>query len=121
MTPTIVIEDGVPILAVGGSGGGRIATGVTQAVLARLVFGLDPGACVSAPRIHVDGPSPEVLLPSDVPEDVRQGLRARGETVRDERYPFAAVQMIAWERGQLGGARVLSAADPRKEGFAVAE
>ena len=121
MTPTLVIENGVPILAVGGSGGGRIATGVTQAVLARLVFGLDPGACVSAPRVHVDGPTPELLLPSDVPEDVRQGLRARGETVREERYPFAAVQMIAWERGQYGGARVLSAADPRKEGFAVAE
>jgi gamma-glutamyltranspeptidase/glutathione hydrolase len=121
MTPTIVIEDGVPILAVGGSGGGRIATGVTQATLARLVFGLDPGACVSAPRLHVDGPTPELLVPSDVPEDVRQGLRARGETVRDERYPFAAVQMIAWERGPLGGARVLAAADPRKEGFAVAE
>ena len=121
MTPTIVLEDGVPILAVGGSGGGRIATGVTQATLARLVFGLDPGACVSAPRVHVDGPTPELLLPSDVPEDVRQGLRARGEGVRDERYPFAAVQMIAWERAPLGGARVLSAADPRKEGLAVAE
>lgn len=121
MTPTIVIEDGVPILAVGGSGGGRIATGVTQATIARLVFGLDPGACVSAPRIHVDGPTPELLVPSDVPEDVRQGLRARGETVRDERYPFSAVQMIAWERGQLGGARVLAASDPRKEGFALAE
>ena len=98
MTPTIVIEDGVPILAVGGSGGGRIATGVTQAALARLVFGLDPGACVSAPRLHIDGPTPELLVPADVPEDVRQGLRARGETVRDERYPFSAVQMIAWER-----------------------
>ena len=121
MTPTIVIEEGVPILAIGGSGGGRIATGVTQATLARLVFGLDPGACVAAPRIHVDGPTPELLVPSDVPEDVRQGLRSRGETVRDERYPFAAVQMIAWERGPLGGARVLAAADPRKEGFAAAE
>jgi gamma-glutamyltranspeptidase/glutathione hydrolase len=121
MTPTIVIEDGVPILAVGGSGGGRIATGVTQATLARLVFGLDPGTCVSAPRIHVDGPTPELLVPSDVPEDVRQGLSARGETVREERYPFAAVQMLAWERAPLGGARVLAAADPRKEGFAIAE
>ncbi len=121
MTPTIVLEDGVPILAVGGSGGGRIATGVAQATLARLIFGMDPGACVSAPRMHVDGPTPELLIPNDVPEDVRQGLRARGETVRDERYPFAAVQMIAWERAPLGGARVLAAADPRKEGFAVAE
>jgi gamma-glutamyltranspeptidase/glutathione hydrolase len=121
MTPTIVLEDGVPILALGGSGGGRIATGVTQATLARLVFGLDPGACVSAPRVHVDGPSPELIVPSDVPEDVRAGLRARGESPKDDPYPFSAVQMIAWERGAHGGARVLAAADPRKEGLAIAE
>ncbi len=121
MTPTIVIQNGVPILAIGGSGGSRIATGVTQAALARLVFGLDPGACVSAPRVHVDGPTPEVIVSSDVPEDVRQGLRARGEQVRDDTYPFSAVQMIAWERSSLGTARVLAAADPRKDGFAVAE
>ena len=121
MTPTIVIENGVPILAVGGSGGSQIATGVLQATLARLVFGLDPAACVSAPRIHVDGPAPEVRVPSDVPEDVRRGLRARGEEVKDETYPFAAVQMVAWEKSALGGARVLAASDPRKDGFAAAE
>jgi gamma-glutamyltranspeptidase/glutathione hydrolase len=121
MSPTIVTQNGVPILAIGGSGGSRIATGVTQAALARLVFGLDPGACVAAPRVHVDGPTPELVVPSDVPEDVRQGLRARGELVREDSYPFSAVQMIAWERSPLGMARVLAAADPRKDGYAIAE
>ncbi len=121
MTPTIVLQDGVPILALGGSGGGRIATGVTQAALARLVFGLDPSACVSAPRIHVEGASPALIVPSDVPEDVRVGLRARGEVLKDDPYPFSAVQMIAWERGPDGTARVLAAADPRKDGLAIAE
>ncbi len=121
MAPTIVLQGGVPILALGGSGGSRIATGVTQAALARLVFGLDPGACVAAPRIHVDGPTPELIVPAEVADDVRQGLRARGELPRDDTYPFSAVQMIAWEKGPLGMARVLAAADPRKEGFAIAE
>ena len=120
MSPVIVLENGLPVLALGGSGGSRIATGVTQAALARLVFGLDPSACVSAPRIHVGGPSAELLLPSEVPEDVRSGLRARGEVVKDERYPFAAVNLIAWER-RGNGARVLAAADPRKQGFAAAQ
>jgi gamma-glutamyltranspeptidase/glutathione hydrolase len=120
MAPTIVLEGGVPILALGGSGGERIATGVTQAALARLVFGLDPGACVSAPRVHV-GASAELFVPSDVPEDVRQGLRARGERLIDETYAHAGVGMIAWERGTYGGARVVAAADPRKDGLAAAE
>jgi gamma-glutamyltranspeptidase/glutathione hydrolase len=121
MAPTIVLQSGVPILAIGGSGGSRIATGVTQAALARLVFGLDPGACVSAPRVHVDGPTPELIVASEIPEDVRAGLRARGELIREDNYPFSAVQMIAWERGPFGMARVLAAADPRKDGFAIAE
>jgi gamma-glutamyltranspeptidase len=116
-----VLQDGVPILAIGGSGGSRIATGVTQAAIARLVFGLDPGTCVAAPRIHVDGPTPDLIVPAEVADDVRQGLRARGEVPRDDTYPFSAVQMIAWEKGPLGMARVLAAADPRKEGFAIAE
>jgi hypothetical protein len=29
--------------------------------------------------------------------------------------------MIAWERGPDGAARVLAAADPRKDGLAIAE
>jgi gamma-glutamyltranspeptidase/glutathione hydrolase len=120
MSPAIVLEDGRPILALGGSGGARIATGVTQAALARLVFGLDPSACVSAPRIHVGGPSAEMQLPLEIPEDVRAALRARGEIVKEERYPFAAVNLVAWER-RGNGARVLAAADPRKQGFAAAQ
>jgi gamma-glutamyltranspeptidase/glutathione hydrolase len=120
MSPVIVLEAGLPVLALGGSGGSRIATGVTQAALARLVFGLDPSACVSAPRIHVGGASGEILVSPEIAEDVRAGLRARGETVKDDQYPFAAVNLVAWER-RGNGARVLAAADPRKQGLAAAQ
>jgi gamma-glutamyltranspeptidase/glutathione hydrolase len=120
MTPAIVFEGGVPILAVGGSGGGRIATGVTQVALARLVFGLDPSACVSAPRIHVSGASSELIVDGDLIEDVRSGLRARGENLKDETYAHPAVQLVAWDRA---GARprILAASDPRKGGLAAAQ
>ena len=119
MSPTIVLENGEPILAVGGSGGERIATAVTQATLARLIFNLDPSACVSAPRIHVNT-SPELTFESDIPEDVRAGLKARGEQLKETRFGNPAVQMIAWEH--VGGMRrVLAAADPRKLGFAAAQ
>ena len=46
MTPTIVLKDGKPVLALGGSGGMRIAVNVTQALLANLVFGLSPKTIV---------------------------------------------------------------------------
>jgi gamma-glutamyltranspeptidase/glutathione hydrolase len=120
MTPTLVFEGGLPIVAAGGSGGTRIATGVTQATLARLVFGLDPSACVSSPRIHVSGGSPELTVDSEIVEDVRAGLRTRGEALTDEKYPHAAMQLVAWDRT---GPRVklLAATDPRKGGMAAAQ
>ncbi|MDB4998681.1 MAG: Gamma-glutamyltranspeptidase [Myxococcaceae bacterium] len=121
MTPTIVLEHGLPILAVGGSGGTRIATNVLQATLARLVFDLDPTACISAPRIAVNGTNAEIFLEPEIAEDVRAGLRARGEQTKDERFLQTGVQMIAWDRKPGTQLRVLAATDPRKQGLAAAQ
>ena len=120
MAPTIVLENGEPILALGGSGGGRIATGVTQAALGRLVFGLDPGACVSAPRIHVNGSSRELLVDPELPEDVRAGLRGHGETLKNETYLRSSMNMMAWDRSG-STVRILAASDPRKGGMSAAQ
>lgn len=118
MTPTIVIEGGKPILAVGGSGGTRIATGVTQATLARLLFDLDPNACVAHPRMHVQGV--DLLVDREVAPDVRMSLAARGESVKEEPFQGSAVQMIAWKASPSGRPVLLAASDPRKGGFAAA-
>jgi gamma-glutamyltranspeptidase len=120
MTPVIVLENGLPILAAGGSGGTRIATGVTQATMCRLVFGLDPSVCVSASRVHVSHGGPELVVEPDLPEDVRAGLRARGEQTREEAPMAPAVQMIAWDRSS-GTPRLLAASDPRKYGLSAAQ
>jgi gamma-glutamyltranspeptidase/glutathione hydrolase len=118
MAPTIVLEGGVPIVALGGSGGTRIATGATQAVLARLLFDLDPSACVSHPRVHTQCAT--LFVDPDVTADVREGLRSRGETVNDEPFTGSAIQMIAWRRTPGGPVKLLAAADPRKGGLAAA-
>lgn len=52
MTPTIVLKDGRPFLAVGGRGGSRIATAVTQVILNVIDFGLGIQEAVDAPRVH---------------------------------------------------------------------
>ena len=118
MAPTIVLENGAPILALGGSGGTRIATGVTQAALARLVFDHDPSACVSAPRFHTQGA--ELLVDKEIALDVREGLTRRGETVKEEPFVGSAIQMIAWSRKEGQPARILAASDPRKAGLSAA-
>jgi len=117
MSPTIVLEGGVPILAVGGSGGTRIATGATQAVLARLLFDLDPIACVSHPRVHTQGA--QLFLDPEISPDAREGLVRRGEQVKDEPFLGSAIQMVAWQRGK-DGVKLLAASDPRKAGLAAA-
>ncbi len=120
MAPTLVLESGQPILAIGGSGGERIATGVTQMTMCRLVFGLDPNACLSSSRVHVSSTT-ELTVEPDLTEDVRAGLKARGETVKESAIPIQpAVQMIAWDRA-AGSTRILAASDPRKGGFAAAQ
>lgn len=118
MTPTIVLEGGVPTFVVGGSGGPRIATGVAQVVLARLVFGADPMAAVSAPRFHA-GFGKVLYVDPDVPEDVRAGLARRGETVETEPFTKSGMHAVAIER-EGGAVRLLAGADPRKGGFALA-
>ncbi|MEO8876386.1 MAG: gamma-glutamyltransferase, partial [Polyangiaceae bacterium] len=120
MTPTIVLEKGEPILAVGGSGGMRIASNVTQSTLCRLVFHLDVSACVSSPRIAVDGSGAGIFLEPEFAQDVRDGLKARGEDVKDEKFLGTGIHMITWDRS--GAQTHLSAAaDPRKLGLAAAQ
>jgi gamma-glutamyltranspeptidase len=124
MTPTIALKDGVPVLAIGGSGGLRIPTGVAQAFLAYTVFGNSVRQCVAMPRFHtppdyMPPAGPLLELDYGFARAIREDLEGRGEVVRPEPN-YSGVQMVAIERG--GGARrITAAADPRKGGFAAAE
>jgi gamma-glutamyltranspeptidase/glutathione hydrolase len=50
MSPTIVLEDGVPVLAIGSPGGSMIITTVAQTLLNRLDFDMSLLDAVAAPR-----------------------------------------------------------------------
>ena len=50
MSPTIVLDDGVPVLAIGSPGGSMIITTVTQTLINRLDFGMPLLDAVAAPR-----------------------------------------------------------------------
>lgn len=116
MTPTIVVKDGVPILALGGSGGVAIGPNVTQALLARLVFEETPEKSVSIPRFQVPTEGSTIAVDPTSSQDLRADLERRGEVVSTQRFTEQAVQMIAIEDGKK-----IPASDPRKHGSAVAE
>ena len=115
MTPTIVVRDGQPVLALGGSGGPTITTNVTQLLLSRLIFGVRPADAVRAPRFYVPTKGAYILLEKGAPQALVDDLEARGEIVGTMPFTGSAVQMIAIENG-----RKLPAADPRKHGSAAA-
>jgi gamma-glutamyltranspeptidase/glutathione hydrolase len=115
MSPTFVLENGAPVLALGGSGGLTIGPNVTQVLLNRLVLGMAIDAAVAAPRFTIPAPkSGQTLwLESALATPYGADLTARGELwlAKDVEN---AVQAVAREGGTFS-----AASDPRKHGSAA--
>ena len=55
MSPTIVLKDGRPVMALGGRGGRRIPNAVFEVLVQYVGRGEPPKAAIAAPRIHTEG------------------------------------------------------------------
>ena len=84
MTPTIVVEDGSPVLVVGAAGGRKIPGTVLQILLGVLDFGMNVQEAIDAPRISHQW-LPDVILhePFGLSADTEGALRARGHQVEE--------------------------------------
>jgi gamma-glutamyltranspeptidase/glutathione hydrolase len=116
MTPTLVVHDGTPVLVLGGSGGMGIGPSVTQALLERLVFDEPPDQAVSLPRFSIPTEGSTISVEPGPLERLKGDLESRGESMSVQKFVATAVQMIAFDKGSK-----LPAADPRKQGAALAE
>ncbi|HLV68197.1 MAG TPA: gamma-glutamyltransferase, partial [Polyangiaceae bacterium] len=114
MTPTIVLRDGKPVLAIGGSGGMTIPTNVTQLLLGALVFDMTPEALVDARRFYVIPRGPTMYIEAGAEPALLDDLAFRGEIVATMPFTTSAVQIVAQ---RTDGAH--AAADPRKFGSAA--
>ena len=81
MSPTLVLEDGRPVLAVGAAGGPTIISQVLLAVIHTLDFGADPEAALSRPRFHHQWSPDRLRLERRAGPDSGAGLSARGHDV----------------------------------------
>ncbi len=117
MVPTLVLENGTPILALGGSGALTIAPNVTQVLLERLAYGSEPAQALAQPRFTI--PSPKtgltLFLETSLSQLYGAELGQRGELwlAKDSRN---AVQLVARQNGKF-----VAAADARKHGAAQAQ
>jgi gamma-glutamyltranspeptidase/glutathione hydrolase len=119
MTPTIVLQDGAPVLALGGSGGPKITGNVTQVLLANLVFGRSPADAVTDVRLFASPTGGLQLDPGASPELVAD-LVKRGEVVDASQVNFSGVQCVSVTTKD-GVRTLLGGADPRKFGSALVE
>jgi len=106
------MKNGKPLLAVGGSGGPTIVTGVLQVMLDVLDFHLGPGVAVDLPRIHEQAAPETVIVEEKMPAQTTSALTQMGYRLR--MVPMlGAVGALKTEPGKLKGA-----ADARKGGTA---
>lgn len=103
MSPTIVLKDGRPVIALGTPGGTRIFPAVLQAIVNVLDHGMTLQEAVEAPRVWTQGGPLEVE--EAIPPAVRRELAARGHTVKVvPRVAGGMNGVLVDEAGRLHGA-----------------
>ena len=110
MTPTLVFQGNEPVLALGGSGGPRIISGVIQVLMNVLDYGMQIQAAINAPRFHHQWVPETLLLEAEIPVDVRRNLLDKGHQIEDLKARNV-IQGIFLKDGWMRGA-----SDPRKQG-----
>jgi len=117
MTPTLLVKDGVPYMAVGSPSGTRIVNAVLQTLVNVIDFEMPLQAAVEFPRLHWSGD--ELEVEGQFGTAMAESLRAMGHD------PIMKKPWDAWfgtmmAVGQLGdtgksAARVIAVGDPRRK------
>jgi gamma-glutamyltranspeptidase/glutathione hydrolase len=111
MSPSVALDGGRPVLAIGAAGGTRLRTALVTTASATLDENLSPQAAVDLPRIHRTGDV--VNAEPGIDEPALAALESRGLTVRRwaaRHHYFGGVSLVA-----AAGA----AADTRRSGAAI--
>src|SRR3954454_7033072 len=114
MSPTVVLREGEPELALGSAGSNRIRSAILQTILAAVDYGMPAEEAVRQPRLHVE--DQVVEAEPGVDPDALDRLEANGWTVRrwsEQNLFFGGVQAVARSDGRLSGG-----GDPRRGGAA---
>jgi gamma-glutamyltranspeptidase/glutathione hydrolase len=115
MSPTIVMKDGKPIIAIGAAGGPRIITAVLLELVSMLELGQSPQEAITATRIHHQWSPDELMVESKMSGALQAGLIAKGHQVK-ELSSSATSQIVA---RSPDGQSFIGAADPRGGGSAA--
>ena len=121
MSPTIILKNGKPVMAVGSAGGPRIVSSTLQVLLNVVEFEMELKEAVAAPRIHVHGD--RLQLENTLARRTATELRKMGHSVEvrklmgrgDPGLYFGGVHAAQLSEGN----DLYGAADPRRDGLAI--
>lgn len=117
MAPTVVLNQGVPELALGSAGSNRIRSAIIQTIIGVVDAGLAAEEAVGRPRVHLEGDVVEAE--PGIEEGALEALEADGWRVHrwsERNLFFGGVQAVVRdpETGELSGM-----GDPRRGGAAI--
>ena len=115
MSPTIVLKDGEPILALGAAGGPTIISQTVLNLIAFLDLSQPLDAALAQPRIHQQWQPDQLRIEKSLPADIRDALKKRGHELFQE-ITFGASQAVA---RSADGKSFVGASDPRSGGTAA--
>lgn len=112
MSPTIILRDGKPYLALGTRGGPTIPTTILQVFLNLAIYGKSLPDAVAAPRFHHQGLPDNIVCETAAPKKTIDALNAMGHGV-NARDSIGDVQAILFDKG-----KIIAVSDPRRGGAA---
>jgi gamma-glutamyltranspeptidase/glutathione hydrolase len=112
MTPTLVLKDGQPFMALGSPGGATIINSVAQVILNVIEHKQPIQEAITTPRIY-SGFYPDVQWEAGIDQDVILQLMAKGHAFREQPGNIGNVQAVIYdyETGMMYGG-----ADTTREG-----
>ncbi|WP_420846056.1 gamma-glutamyltransferase [Neobacillus notoginsengisoli] len=115
MTPTIVFENGKPVLTVGSPGGPTIITSVLQTILHAIEYDMELKAAVEEPRIYTNNIN-SYRFEEGINQDIIASLNEMGHRFGSEPTTIGNVQsiLIDHEKGLFKGV-----ADSSRNGAAI--
>jgi gamma-glutamyltranspeptidase / glutathione hydrolase len=113
MSPTIVLRDGAPVLAIGSPGGATIIGFTAQAIVAHLDWGMNVQQTVSMPHL-VNSFGTYQIEAGTWAADLEQALVERG-------FATNVTALTSGLHAISLGARLQGGADPRREGIVLGE